>query len=58
MSVVFLVISLIQNYLFGGILFAAFWLPAGLWIYRQKIRTMKQIDEMDGIVPGTDEILK
>lgn len=34
----------IQGYITGGILFAVFWLPAGLWIYRQKIRTMKQIE--------------
>jgi ABC-2 type transport system permease protein len=39
--------SAIQNYFFGGILFAVFWLPAGLWIYRQKIRTMKQIDDIE-----------
>lgn len=39
--------SAIQSYFFGGILFAVFWLPAGLWIYRQKIRTMKQIDALD-----------
>lgn len=34
----------IQNYVIGGIIFAAFWLPAGMWIYRLKIRTMKQIE--------------
>jgi len=37
-------LSAIDNYLFGGILFLAFWLPAGIWIYRNKIRTMKQIE--------------
>ena len=35
----------IQNYMVGGIIFAAVWLPAGLLIYRQKIRTMKQIEK-------------
>jgi len=39
--------SPIQNYIVGGILFAAFWLPAGMWIYRQKIRTMKQIEAVE-----------
>jgi len=34
----------IDNYIFGGLIFAAFWLPAGMWIYRQKIRAMKQIE--------------
>jgi len=38
--------SVIQHYVTGGILFAAFWLPAGLWVYRQKIRTMKQIENI------------
>lgn len=35
----------IQTYIVGGIIFAAVWLPAGLLIYRQKIRTMKQIEK-------------
>ena len=39
--------SPIQNYIVGGILFAAFWMPAGMWIYRQKIRTMKQIEDSE-----------
>ncbi|MEL7658141.1 MAG: ABC transporter permease [Bacillota bacterium] len=34
----------LQNYYIGGILFAVFWLPAGMWMYRQKIRTMKQFE--------------
>jgi hypothetical protein len=33
----------------GGILFAAFWMPAGMWIYRQKVRTMKQIEAVEMI---------
>ncbi len=37
----------IDNFIFGGLIFAAFWLPAGLWIYRQKIRTMKQIENIE-----------
>ena len=36
----------IDNFIFGGLIFAAFWLPAGMWIYRQKIRTMKQIENI------------
>lgn len=43
----------IQNYFFGGVLFAAFWLPVGLWIYRQKIRTMKQIEQLEEYSAGT-----
>jgi ABC-2 type transport system permease protein len=35
----------IAPFIIGGALFAAFWMPAGMWIYRQKIRTMKQIEE-------------
>ena len=35
----------IVPFITGGALFAAFWMPAGMWIYRQKIRTMKQIEE-------------
>jgi len=38
--------SAISNFIFGGLIFAAFWLPAGMWIYRQKIRTMKQIENI------------
>jgi hypothetical protein len=41
--------SPIQNYIVGGILFAAFWMPAGMWIYRQKVRTMKQIEDVEAI---------
>jgi hypothetical protein len=37
-------------------LFAVFWLPAGLWIYRQKIRTMKQIDALDEADSKTTEV--
>ena len=37
----------IDNYIFGGLIFSAFWLPAGMWIYRQKIRTMKQIENIE-----------
>lgn len=36
----------IDSFVFGGLIFAAFWLPAGMWIYRQKIRTMKQIENI------------
>jgi ABC-2 type transport system permease protein len=36
----------IDDYIFGGLIFAAFWLPAGMWIYRQKIRTMKQLENI------------
>jgi ABC-2 type transport system permease protein len=39
-------LSAIGHYAAGGLLFAAFWVPAGLWIYRQKIRTMKQIERI------------
>ncbi len=39
--------SAIDNFVFGGLIFAAFWLPAGMWIYRQKIRTMKQIENIE-----------
>jgi ABC-2 type transport system permease protein len=35
----------IGSFITGGFLFALFWLPVGMWIYRQKIRTMKQIEE-------------
>lgn len=38
----------IDNFIFGGLIFTAFWLPAGMWIYRQKIRTMKQIENIIG----------
>lgn len=37
----------IDNYVLGGILFAAVWMPLGMLIYRQKIRTMKQIESME-----------
>ena len=37
----------IQNYIIGGIIFAVFWLPAGMLIYRLKIRTMKQIENIE-----------
>ena len=33
----------IQNYIIGGIIFAVFWLPVGMWLYRLNIRTMKQL---------------
>lgn len=36
----------IDNFIFGGLIFTAFWLPAGMWVYRQKIRTMKQIEDI------------
>jgi ABC-2 type transport system permease protein len=36
----------IQDYVLGGLIFAAFWLPAAMWIYRLKIRTMKQIENI------------
>lgn len=36
----------IDNYIFGGLIFAAFWLPAGMWIYREKVRTIKQIENI------------
>jgi hypothetical protein len=39
--------SPIQNYIVGGLLFAAVWMPAGMWIYRRKIRTMKQIEDSE-----------
>ncbi len=39
-------LSAISDYLIGGIIFAAFWLPVGMWIFRQKIRTMKQIEQL------------
>lgn len=35
----------IEPFVIGGFLFALFWMPVGMWIYRQKIRTMKQIEE-------------
>lgn len=37
--------SSIESFVTGGLLFAAFWIPVGMWIYRQKVRTMKQIEE-------------
>ncbi len=37
----------IDHFIFGGMIFAAFWLPAGMWIYRQKIRTMRQIENIN-----------
>jgi ABC-type multidrug transport system, permease component len=38
--------SAISSFIGGGLIFAAFWLPAGLLIYRKKIRTMKQIENI------------
>lgn len=35
----------ISNFIFGGLVFAAIWLPVGMWIYRNKVRTMKQIEK-------------
>ncbi|HWQ78948.1 MAG TPA: ABC transporter permease [Anaerovoracaceae bacterium] len=34
--------SAIEHYIFGGLIFAAFWVPAGMWIYRWKIRTLNR----------------
>ncbi|HVI43061.1 MAG TPA: ABC transporter permease, partial [Anaerovoracaceae bacterium] len=39
----------IDNFILGGIIFAAFWIPAGMWIYRQKIRTMRQIEDIQNL---------
>lgn len=36
----------VRNFFLGGLFFAAFWLPAGMWVYRQKIRTIKQIEKI------------
>ncbi len=35
--------GVLGHFLLGGAFFAAFWLPVGMWIYRGKVRTMKQI---------------
>jgi len=40
-------LSAVGHYAAGGLLFAAFWIPAGLWLFRQKIRTMKQYGNME-----------
>jgi ABC-2 type transport system permease protein len=37
----------IDNFIIGGLIFAAFWMPVGMWIYRQKIRTMRQIENIE-----------
>lgn len=42
-------LCVIDNFIFGGLIFSAFWIPAGMWIYRQKIRTMKQIENIETI---------
>lgn len=36
----------IGHYVIGGLLFTAFWIPAGMWVYRQKIRTMRQLENL------------
>lgn len=47
----------IDSYIFGGLIFAAFWMPAGMWIYRRKVRTMKQIEDAETVESaGTGEI--
>lgn len=37
-------LSAIGHYVAGGLMFAAFWLPAGIWIYRRKIRIIRRIE--------------
>ena len=39
--------SAIGHYIFGGLIFAAFWIPAGMWIYRWKIRAVNRLEAQE-----------